>query len=109
MSMNYAQKIFAYIVQPDDTFWDLAERYDTSVEMIFAVNPGVDADSLIAGQVIALPGDPPSARPEFDRRRAELERRRRRELERRRRTEQERRRKEERRRRAEFGRRRKRF
>lgn len=105
MSLNYAPKTFAYIIQSDDTVWDLAERYDTTVEMIFAVNPGVAVNNLVVGQVIALPGDPPSRRgPEFEgRRRAELERRRRRELERRRRAEL------ERKRRAEFERRRRRF
>jgi LysM repeat protein len=97
MTWSYTPETFAYIIQPDDTVWDLAERYDTPVEVIFAVNPGVDPNHLIVGQVIAMPGDPPSARePRFEqRRRAELERRRRRELERRRRAELNRRRREE--------------
>jgi LysM repeat protein len=95
MTWSYVPETFAYIIQPDDTLWDLAERYDTSEEVIFAVNPGVNLNPLINGQVIAMPGDPPSSRgPKFEqRRRAELERRRRRELERRRRADLERRRK----------------
>jgi LysM repeat protein len=94
MMMN-PPKAFAYIVQSDDTLEKLAKRYETTVETIIAMNPMIDSsDYLATGQVIAMPGDPPSARgPRFEeRRRAELERRRRRELERRRRAELERRR-----------------
>jgi LysM repeat protein len=97
MSLNYAVETFAYIIQPGDQLSDLAKRYDTRVEIIYAVNPGSDLKNLADGQVIAMPGDPPSRRgPKFEgRRRAELEHRRRRELERRRRAELERRRREE--------------
>ena len=85
--MMNSSKTFAYIVQSDDTFENLAKRYGTTAETIVAINPMMDSDYLVTGQVIAMPGDPPSARgPRFgERRRAELERRRRRELERRRR------------------------
>ncbi len=85
--MMNSSKTFAYIVQSEDTFENLAKRYGTTVETIMAINPLMDSDYLVMGQVIAMPGDPPSARgPRFgERRRAELERRRRRELERRRR------------------------
>ncbi len=95
--MMNSSKTFAYIVQSDDTFENLAKRYGTTVETIVEINPMMDSDYLVTGQVIAMPGDPPSARgPRFaERRRAELERRRRREL--------------ERRRRAKFGRRRRRM
>ncbi len=85
--MMDSPKAFAYIVQSDDTVEDLAERYETTVETIVAMNPMIDSDYLVTGQVIAMPGDPPSSRgPRFEeRRRAELLRRRRKELERRRR------------------------
>jgi LysM repeat protein len=88
MILNSPKK-FAYIIQAGDTFQNLADRYDTNVKTILAINPMVDSDFLKAGQVIAMPGDPPSARgPRFEeKRRAELDRRRRREAERRRRTE----------------------
>jgi LysM repeat protein len=94
MALNSGPGTFAYIIQADDTFWNLAERYDIDVEAIYAVNPGVDLNHLVVGQVISVPGVPPSARgKKFERRRrAELERRRREELERRRREELEHRR-----------------
>jgi LysM repeat protein len=97
MSLNYGPGTFPYIVQPGDTFWDLAGRYDTTVEAIMAANPDVDPNNWFVGQIIVVPGDPPSARrPVLDgKRRAELERRRRQELERRRREELKRRRREE--------------
>ena len=97
MAFNSGPGTFAYIIQADDTFWNLAERYDIDGKAIYAVNPGVDLNNLVVGQVISVPGDPPSARGrKFERRRrAELERRRRHELERMRRVELERRRREE--------------
>lgn len=105
MAINFGPGTFPYIIQVDDTVWDLAERYDTTAEEIMNANPGVDLNNLFVGQVIAVLGDPPSLRgPEFERRRrVELERKRREELERRRKAEAERRRQEEleRRRRAE--------
>lgn len=98
VSLNCGPEAFPYIIQPGDSLWDLAGRYDTSIETIIAINPGVSPHNLFIGQVICVPGDPPSARkPELERkRREELERRRREELERRRRKELERRRREER-------------
>jgi hypothetical protein len=97
MTWTNLPKVFAYIIQPEDTFRNLAQRYDTTIEAIETINPMVDSHYLITGQIISMPGDPPSARgPGFEgKRRAELERRRRRELERRRRMELERRRREE--------------
>jgi LysM repeat protein len=80
MSSNDSPETFPYIIQADDTIWDLAEEYDTTIEDIMDVNPEVDPENLYIGQIINVPGDPPSAwvyeeqnqpfrRPEFDRRR----------------------------------------
>jgi LysM repeat protein len=97
--MSRGSGTFAYIIQPEDALVELAERYNTSTEAIFIANPGVDLNYLVVGQVINVPGDPPSAigrkrRAELDRkRREELQRRRREDLERRRRQELEHRRK----------------
>ncbi len=60
MSSNYSQETFPYIIQTDDTIWDLADQYDTTAEDIMAANPGVDPNNLYVGQVIYVPGDPPS-------------------------------------------------
>jgi hypothetical protein len=45
---------FPYIIQPDDTLWSLAQKYDTSVYAIQVMNPGVELDQLQAGQVIQI-------------------------------------------------------
>ncbi|MGQ9513059.1 LysM peptidoglycan-binding domain-containing protein [Thermodesulfitimonas sp.] len=50
-----------HTVTPGDTFYNLAERYGTTVEAIMAANPGVDPDHLQVGQVVNIPvtpGDP---------------------------------------------------
>jgi hypothetical protein len=51
-------KIIQYTIQPCDTLWDLAQRYNTTVEDIMAMNPGIDPYNLQVGQVILIP-DPP--------------------------------------------------
>jgi hypothetical protein len=96
MYLKDVPETFPYIIQPGDTLRDLAEFYDTKVGMIFEINPGIESDQLVAGQLISMPGPPPSARkPGFDRRRAKLDHRRRSELERRRRAELDRKHREE--------------
>lgn len=45
---------FPYIIQPDDTLWSLAQKYDTSVYAIQVMNPGVELEQLQAGQVIQI-------------------------------------------------------
>jgi LysM repeat protein len=52
MSMNAG---FEYVIQPEDTLWDLADDLSVSVEDIMAVNPDLDPNQLYAGQVINLP------------------------------------------------------
>jgi len=49
----------SYTIQPGDTYWELAYRYNTTVEEIIAANPGVDYNQLYVGQVIVIP-DPPA-------------------------------------------------
>jgi LysM repeat protein len=97
MALNSGPETFAYIIQAEDTLRNLIERYDIDVKAFYMVNPGVALNNLVVGQIIAVPGVPPSARGrKFERRhRAELDRRRRAELERRRREELNRRRREE--------------
>lgn len=50
---------FAYIVKPGDTIYKLAIRYNTTVEAILMVNPGLDPDNLQVGQKICIPEDTP--------------------------------------------------
>ena len=44
-----------YVIQPGDTFYKLAKRYNTTVEAIEKANPGVDPNNLQVGQKICIP------------------------------------------------------
>ena len=52
---------FLYTIQPGDTFWLLAQRYNTTVAAIEQANPAADPNNLRVGQVICIPqgGGPP--------------------------------------------------
>ena len=63
MSMNYEPGIFPYIIQDGDTFADIADDYGATIDEILDANPEVDPDNLLFGQVIWVPGAPPSAFP----------------------------------------------
>lgn len=49
---------FNHVVQPGDTFWNLAQRYNVTVDMIMALNPGVDPLNIQIGSVLLIPCDP---------------------------------------------------
>ena len=55
MSMNDGPATFEYIIQPDDTLWDLADEYNTSVEDIMVANN--NPNMLYVGQVINIPSN----------------------------------------------------
>src|SRR5690554_5223634 len=46
---------FAYIIRSGDTFFRLAQRFNTTVEAIQRANPGVDPNNLQIGQRICIP------------------------------------------------------
>ncbi|MBE3580654.1 MAG: LysM peptidoglycan-binding domain-containing protein [Thermoanaerobacteraceae bacterium] len=46
---------FPYVIQPGDTFFLLAQRFNTTVASIQALNPNVDPNNLQIGQVICIP------------------------------------------------------
>ncbi|GAB6087828.1 LysM peptidoglycan-binding domain-containing protein [Alkaliphilus crotonatoxidans] len=48
----------AYTIRPGDTFFSLAQRFNTTVEAIQRANPGVDPNNLQVGQRICIPGTP---------------------------------------------------
>ena len=48
-----------YIVQAGDTFYRLAARFNTTVQEIMAVNPGVNPNMLMVGQQICIPTTTP--------------------------------------------------
>jgi len=47
-----------HTIKKGDTLWDLASKYNTSVEEIMMANPGIDPNNLQVGQEILIP-DPP--------------------------------------------------
>lgn len=56
-----------YTVQPGDTLFLIAQRYGTTIEALRQANGIVNADSLLVGQTLVLPGSggtaPPSGGP----------------------------------------------
>ncbi len=50
---------FGYEVQPDDTLFGLAIRFDTTVEAIMSLNDIADASLITVGQVLLIPGTAP--------------------------------------------------
>ena len=58
MTSNSAIVNIKYAIKPYDTLWDIAGRYNTTIEAIMAANPGIDPYNLAIGQVITVP-DPP--------------------------------------------------
>ena len=57
------QGSFAYTIRPGDTLYLLAQRYNTTVEAIQRLNPGINPNNLQIGQVICIPGAPPTGCP----------------------------------------------
>ncbi len=47
-----------YIIRAGDTYFSLAQRFNTTVAAIIAANPGVDPNRLMIGQQICMPGTP---------------------------------------------------
>ncbi|TJX67263.1 LysM peptidoglycan-binding domain-containing protein [Soehngenia saccharolytica] len=51
---------FSYTIRPGDTLYMLAIRYNTSVEAILRLNPGLDPNNLRVGQIICIPMGTPT-------------------------------------------------
>ncbi|HHU90451.1 MAG TPA: LysM peptidoglycan-binding domain-containing protein [Clostridiaceae bacterium] len=49
---QYLQGTITHIIQPNDSLYWIAQRYDTTIEAIIAANPGVDLGTLYIGQRI---------------------------------------------------------
>ena len=47
---------FPYTIKSGDTLFLLARRFNTTVEAIMKINPGIEPENLRIGQVICIPG-----------------------------------------------------
>lgn len=54
---------FPYTIKSGDTLYFLAIRYNTTVEAIMKLNPGIDPNNLQIGQVICIPYSMPRPEP----------------------------------------------
>ncbi|HHV27444.1 MAG TPA: LysM peptidoglycan-binding domain-containing protein, partial [Tissierellia bacterium] len=54
---------FPYTIRSGDTLYKLAKTYNTTVEAIMAINPGIDPYNLQIGQVICIPRAMPPGPP----------------------------------------------
>lgn len=45
-------------IQPGDTLWSLAHRYNTTVQAILANNPGLNPNALPVGELVCIPAPP---------------------------------------------------
>lgn len=52
---NFSNGGMPHIIRPGDNFWVLAKRYNTTIEEILNVNPGVNPYYLHVGQHISIP------------------------------------------------------
>ena len=55
LAIPSAAELLAYSVRQGDLLSDLAQRFDTSVETLVALNPQINPDSLVIGDVLRIP------------------------------------------------------
>lgn len=51
----YYRRIIHHVIQKDDTFYNLAQRYGVSVNDIIDLNPCADPQNLQIGQIVRIP------------------------------------------------------
>lgn len=49
------QNTMQYVVKQGDTFYKLAQRFNTSVDLLISLNPTVNPNALLIGQVLCIP------------------------------------------------------
>lgn len=55
ISMKCPRGSFSYVIKSGDTLYELAKKYNTTVEDILAINPGINPKNLQIGQRICIP------------------------------------------------------
>ncbi|NOK63687.1 MAG: hypothetical protein GFH27_549379n30 [Chloroflexi bacterium AL-W] len=53
---------FTHIVQRGEILYLIAQRYNVTVAEVVALNPNINPDSLVVGEVLRIPGDPDPSR-----------------------------------------------
>src|SRR5699024_2330603 len=51
---------FSYTIKSGDTLYNIAKKYNTTVEEILKVNPGINPYNLQVGQKICIPDEEPA-------------------------------------------------
>ncbi|MGE5559035.1 MAG: LysM peptidoglycan-binding domain-containing protein [Bacillota bacterium] len=51
---------FFYTIQAGDTYFSIAQRFNTTVQALITANPGVDPNRLVIGDQICIPVPPPA-------------------------------------------------
>ncbi|HHX12418.1 MAG TPA: LysM peptidoglycan-binding domain-containing protein, partial [Clostridiales bacterium] len=51
---NIMRVVMQYTIRPYDTIWMLAQVFNTTVESIMDLNPGINPTNLQIGQVISI-------------------------------------------------------
>ncbi|MEJ6951910.1 LysM peptidoglycan-binding domain-containing protein [Natronospora cellulosivora (SeqCode)] len=55
MSKHCPADTVAYTIRSGDTLYEIARRYNTSVDAILRINPNIDPRNLQVGSVICVP------------------------------------------------------
>lgn len=45
----------AYVIKKGDTLYSISRKYNVSIDKIIQINPGINPDNLIIGEVICIP------------------------------------------------------
>ena len=64
MSIQCSPGSFPYFIKAGDTLFSLAQTFNTSVNAIIALNPGINPNSLIVASRICIPGTAPVTCPQ---------------------------------------------
>ncbi|NLM96159.1 MAG: LysM peptidoglycan-binding domain-containing protein [Halanaerobiaceae bacterium] len=55
MPGNCPQDTIPYTIKPGDTLYRIAREYNTTVDAILNINPGINPQNLIIGSMICVP------------------------------------------------------